>query len=106
MRGAGETVHRVGNPLGHPVPDRGAEKNEQHRRRSHPAIELVDLLLDLLAPVRQRHRDDPVAAAGAHGRRREAIRVVADLLVAHERRGAVDQDALVDIARRARREQQ
>ena len=51
-RRARQPVHRIGDPLRHPVAERRAEQHEQHRRRQHAAIELVDLLLDLLLPQR------------------------------------------------------
>ena len=104
-RRARQPVHRIGDPLGHPVAERGAEQAEQHDAGQHAAIELVDLLFDLLLPVGERHGDDAFAAAGAHGRRRQLIGEVADLLLADERRQPIEQDRSVDVARRARREQ-
>ena len=47
-RRARQPVHRIGDPLGHPVAERRAEQAEQHEAGQHAAIELVDLLLDLL----------------------------------------------------------
>ncbi len=104
-RRARQPVHRIGDPLGHPVAERGAEQAEEHEAGQHATIELVDLLLDLLLPVRHRHGDDAFAAAGAHRRRRQLVGKIADLLLADVGRQSVEQDRAIDVARRARRQQ-
>ena len=48
-RRARQAIHRIGDPLGHPVAERRAEQAEEHDAGEHAAIELVDLLLDLAA---------------------------------------------------------
>ena len=99
-----EAIHRVGDPLGHPVSERGAEQAEQHEAAEHAAIELVDLLFDLLLPVRHRYSDDQFPAARAHRRGRELVRQIADLFQADEGRQPIEQDRAIDVARRARRQ--
>ena len=59
-RGARQAIHRIGDALGHRISDAGAAKNEQQRCQEHAAIQRLDLLLDLLLPRRQRHREDAV----------------------------------------------
>ena len=101
---ARQAVHGVGNPLGHPIPDSGAEQAEQHRGEQHAAIELVDLALDLHLPERERHGDDAFASARAHWSGSKQIRDLARVFLADKGRQPIEHDLPVHIARRARRE--
>ena len=47
---AREPLHRVADPLGHPVAEAGAEQDEHQRAEQHGAIEVGDLALDLALP--------------------------------------------------------
>ena len=49
-RGARQTVHRIGDALGHRVAEAGAAENEEQRGEQHAPIQRVDLLIDLPLP--------------------------------------------------------
>ena len=104
-RVARQPADRIGDPLGHPVPHRGAEQDEDDGAEDDLAIELVDLPLEELLAERERHGHDAVAVARAHGRGGDAIREVRDLLDADEDRQPIEDDVHVRRARRAHREQ-
>ena len=72
-RRPGQAIHRVGDPFRHPVAEACAEQDEQHGGGQDEPIELVGLALAFLALQGLRHRDDPVASAGADRRCRDEI---------------------------------
>ncbi len=104
-RGAREPADRVGDAFRHPVADPGAEQHEKHGGEHHAAIELVDLLLDLLLAQGLRNGDDALAAAGAHRRRGNQVPHPAHFLLGDKGRQAVHDDASIDLSRGARGEQ-
>ena len=71
-RRARQPPDRIGDPLGHRQADRRAEQHEEQRREVDPAIEIVDLAVDLALPVGERHGQDPSLLAGAHRRSRRS----------------------------------
>ena len=104
-RRARQAADRIGDALGHRQADRGAEQDEEQRREVDAAIELVDLALDLLLARGQRHRQDAVAAGGAHRRRGDHVGNGADLILVDEARQPLQHDRAIDVVRRSRRQE-
>ncbi len=66
--GTHQSIHRIGNALGHVIANRRAHHHEQHRRQQHPAIELVDLGFGFLLTRRERDGEHGFAALEPHRR--------------------------------------
>ena len=98
-----QPVDGIRDPLCHPVAERAAEQAEEDRAKEHPSIELVDLLLDFLLTERHWHRHDALAPARADRRRGDEIVDGTDVLYADVGRRALEDDAPVDVGRRAGR---
>ena len=105
LRRPRQAADGIGDALGQRESDRGAEQDEAHHRQVDAAVEVVALARDLLLPRRQRHRQDRVAAAGAHRRRRNQIRHGAELILVDEARQPLQLDRAIDVVRRARRQE-
>ena len=101
---ASQPLDRIADALRHRQPDGGAEQDEGQSCQLNAAIELEDLTFDLLLARRDRHRQDGVRHAGAHGRCRDRVREVANRVLTYEPRLVFEDDRPIDGLWRSRRQ--